>query len=420
MALNKKTLTIASVTTLLILIALVPLFRRSAAHQTEGEGVETSAGETASLEFAPRVETIRPRQEDLLHQITLPASLEAFQKATLYSKVAGYLQWIRVDIGDPVRKGTIIAKIQAPEMLSQVSAAAAEVKNQQAARAHAEAELEQARAEYELKKISYERLQGVLEEEPEMISRQSVDEARAEYQVAGSSIKVVESKLIQVESQIERAAAELDHLKTLMAYSEVKAPFSGIITERFVDPGAFIQLASNSQNVRPLVTVARVDTLRIFLAVPEVAVPYIRRGLLATIAIDALAGRQLKASITRFASVLNPTTRTMKTEIDISNREGLLHPGMYGKVTLTLEEKPGAMTLPSAALHDEGSQRFVFCVVDGLAKRVAVEIGSDDGSTVEITKGLSGDENVVVASRGSLSDGTPVEAVAAGSKGRRK
>ena len=183
------------------------------------------------------VEVDVPQRKDLLRQITLPGTIEPFQRARLHSKVAGYLEWISVDIGDRVAKGQVLAKLEVPEMADQYATAEAELGIVESDRIHAEAELERARADLQLKKLTFTRLQGVAAEEPDMVPLQRVDEARADYRLAEATVKVLQSRIRQVESQMKRARASLEGLKTLMSYTEIKAPFRGLVIERPVDPG---------------------------------------------------------------------------------------------------------------------------------------------------------------------------------------
>ena len=355
------------------------------------------------------MEVVVPERRDLRRQITLSGTIEPFQRARLHSKVAGYLEWISVDIGDRVAKGQVLAKLEVPEMADEYSTAQAELGIVEADRTHAEAELERARADLQLKKLTYTRLQGVASEEPDMVPLQRVDEARAEYQLGEATVKVLESRIRQVESQMKRVLASLEGLKTLMSYTEIKAPFRGRVTERHVDPGTLIQAASSSQNAQPVATIASTDVLRVFVDVPEAEVPFVEQGDRALIKVPALPSHTFEARITRFTGALNPATRTMRTEIDIPNQGNILKPGMYRAVTLTLEERPQAITLPSRALHTAGQKKFTYSVVESRLRKIEVETGLDDGITVEITKGLEGDEIVVLATRGEVQEGMEVE-----------
>lgn len=357
------------------------------------------------------VEVVKPIRQNLMRQIVTPASFEAFRKTTVYSKVSGYLEWIRVDIGDRVRKGQVIAQIEIPEMHDDYREAEAQLAVVEADHDNAQAELESAQAEFELKEVTYKRLQAVREEEPDVLPQQTVDEARAEFQVSRAKVKVIESTMNQVLTRVRKVEASLSRLKTLLSYAEVRAPFAGIITERFVHPGALIQEATTSQNVQPIVTVSDMEMLRVFLDIPESEVPFVEVGDMASITVDALPDRKVEGKVTRFATALNPSTRTMKTEIDIPNPERLLRPGMYGRVTLVLEERPETLTIPAQALHVDGKTTFVYAVSAGTAKKTEIQTGLNDGITIEVIQGLEGSETLVVEARGQLDHGTNVNSI---------
>jgi RND family efflux transporter MFP subunit len=374
--------------------------------ETRAEPTPTAASNDTD---AVGVQVERPARDDLSRQVALPGSIEAFEQATLYAKAAGYLKWIKVDIGDRVQKGEVLAEIDVPEMGKEYDAAEAEVQRAKATLANAQADLVRAKAEVELKKITYERLKSIRDQEPDVLPQQDVDEAQAQFDVARAMVSVAESKIKVAESEVARAEAARARLATLMEYAQIRAPFTGVVTKRFVDPGALIQHALSQTNVSPIVTVARVDTLRIFIDVAEPEVPFVKKGNAVTLTVDALPGRDFEGACTRFATALDPKTRTMRTEIDIPNRDGLLRPGMYGRVNLTLERRENVLTVPAGALFIEGGKTCVYTVADGKAKRVEVETGLDDGIRVEITKGLSGHEPVIVTGKSAVRDGAPVK-----------
>ena len=128
--------------------------------------------------------------------------------------------------------------------------------------------------------------------------------------------------------------------------------------------------------------------------------------------VDSMPGEEFRGKVTRFAGALNPATRTMRTEIDLANRDHRLRPGMYGRATLSLDMRSDAVTVPAEALRVEGGSEYVYCVVNGVAKRVGVETAIQDGISVEVIDGLDGDEQIVVAARGPIADGVPITSVA--------
>jgi RND family efflux transporter MFP subunit len=355
------------------------------------------------------VQVTRPEQHTLSRQVGLPGSIEAVEQVALYAKTSGYLKWIKVDIGDRVSKGMALAEIDVPEMASELKEAEAEAQRADAGLITAQAELQRAEAEGELKQLTYERLKSIREREPDVLPQQPVDEAKAQHEVARAQVNLAKSHIRLAESGVAKAGASLARLTTLAEYAQIRAPFDGVVTKRYVDSGALIQHALSQTNVSPIVTVARVDMLRVFIDVAEPDVSSVKKGNPATLTVDALPGKVFEGPVTRFAAALDPKTRTMRTEVDIPNRDGVLRPGMYGRVNLTLEQRDGVLTVPAEALVIEAGKTYLYTVVDGRAKRVEVQTGLDDGIRVEVVNGLSGSEPVIITGKNAVSDGAPVK-----------
>ncbi|MBI4907290.1 MAG: efflux RND transporter periplasmic adaptor subunit [Acidobacteria bacterium] len=211
------------------------------------------------------------------------------------------------------------------------------------------------------------------------------------------------------EAAAAAAQAELSTLETMMKYASIGAPISGVVTERFVDPGDLIQTAAASRTQSaPIVSVARVDRVRVVVDVPEVAAAQVRVGTPASVRIEGLSGEPISARVTRVARVLHPASRTMRTEIDLPNRSDLLRPGASAKVSLTVRSFRGALTVPVAALRTEGPERVIYRVEGRVARRVVVETGLQSPEWIQVAEGLSGNEEVAVRSSGALKDGALV------------
>ncbi|MGH7968645.1 MAG: efflux RND transporter periplasmic adaptor subunit, partial [Limisphaerales bacterium] len=197
----------------------------------------------------------------------------------------------------------------------------------------------------------------------------------------------------------------------LLEYSRLVAPFSGTITARFVDAGAFIPAAtagSTPQNAA-LVTLMDYHRVRVQVFVPEAEVPFITNGVPARISVEELPGKFFTGSVTRFAHVLDPSTKTMLTEIEMPNTTGELRPGAYANVQLEVERKHDALLLPDQALLAEKAGTSVFTVVDGKAKKTPVQVGFNDGANFEIVGGIGPDQEVILLGKQSLNDGQPVK-----------
>ena len=377
---------------------------------TTADKPRQASEQTSPIPAGVDVEVTQPVREELRHEISLPGSVEPFAKTTLYSRVGGYLESIRVDIGDPVKKGQLLAKVLIPEMFDEYQGLEAELEGAKADQQNGLAELERQKVDQELAKLTYDRVRSVREEEPDMMPQQTVDEARAKFQVAGAQNQVIQTRIVQAQSEVKRVEAALKRLQTLMEYAEIKAPFSGIVSERFVDPGALVQAGTVSSGAMPLVTISQLQRLRVFFDVPEDKVPLVQVGDMAEITVDALPGQQLEGKVARFAKVLDPETRSMKTEITLRNSDRLLFPGMHVRVRLLLEQRANALLLPAEALRFRKGVSFVYVVEGDTAREIPIETGLDDGIRVEVTGGLSGQERVIVTARESLSDGAKVKA----------
>lgn len=367
-------------------------------HSKMSESV--SATSSPSEVRVPVVTVVEPVHMAAVRSLTLAASVEAFEKATLYAKVSGYLKSIGVDKGDLVRKGQILAVLEVPEMEKEYQNAQASVREAQAAQ-------ERAQADVALKELTYQRLSAVRQSQPNVISQQEVDVARAGYEVGRADVKLAQAKLEVARSQVEK-------LQALLEYAKITAPFDGVVTERFVDPGALIQVGTSSKG-NPIVTVANVDKVRVYSYVPERELPYLKRGDPAQLALDALPGKVFDGRITRFATALDPDTRTMKTEADLPNPGGWIRPGMYGTLKLEMGAEANALFVPAQSVHQSAAGGpFVYTVAQGRIQKVAVETGLDDGKMVQV-KGLRGDESVVLSSTTTLQEGLTVRTAKAGS-----
>lgn len=320
------------------------------------------------------VSLTQPKRGEIARTITLPTfRIQAIQEATLYAKVSGYLKTLAVDKGDAVKEGQLLAEIEVPELL---------------------ADQAQYQAEVAVAGTNYARLALAREKAADLVVPQTVDELRG---------------------HLEIAQAKLERTRTLLQYARLAAPFAGVVTARFADAGAFIPAAtagSTPQNAA-VVTIMDSRRLRVQVYVPQPEVPNIRNGLPVKIILEELPGRVFPGTVTRFTPALDPATRTMLTEIELPNPDGLLHPGAYASVLLEVERKTDALLLPVAALLVEKAGASVFSVVDGNARKLPVRTGFNDGVNVEITDGLTNTAAVILLGKLALADGQAVNATEA-------
>jgi RND family efflux transporter MFP subunit len=299
-----------------------------------------------------------------------PGTAEAFYEADLGAKVSGYVSELFVDIGTRVVAGQVLARIAVPEMVAAKSARSAEV--------------EALQSEHDRVAMLVER--GSL-------TQRALDESA---------------------NRVAAAQAELREIEEQLRYATIDAPFDGIVTYRAIDPGDMVYQASSPKgNGQALLKVARTDVIRVKTFLPELDSVWADVGDAATVSFDALPGQSFSGEVSRVSGSLDPTTRTMQVEVDLSNADGRILPGLYGHTEVTLEIHSNALALPATAVRfTEVGDSYIYVIgTNDTVSRRAVATGFDDGNWLEITDGLQGTDRVADGLVGSLSDGQQVQVI---------
>ncbi|MGA1981841.1 MAG: efflux RND transporter periplasmic adaptor subunit [Acidobacteriaceae bacterium] len=345
----------------------------------------------------------------LASSLTVAGQFEAYQQVDLHAKVSGYIRWIKVDIGDRVHQGEVLATLEVPELEDQLQGAQADVRHTQSEIARAQSEVTSAESTYSALHAEYTRLAEASRQRPGLIAEQELDDARAKDQQAAAQIGVAKAALDAMQQQLGVSNATSRRFQTLSSYEQIIAPFNGVVTMRYADTGSLIQAGqdSNTQTL-PVVQVAQSDLLRLRMPVPEGDVPYIQQGGEVQVKVSA-TGRTFTGKIVRFTRSLDTNTRTMLTEVDVPNPDLTLSPGMYAETTIQLQHKNDALILPSQAVVQNGDQAFVL-VLDATnhIERRDVTLGIETANRVEITSGLREGERVVAAGQTNYQPGDEV------------
>jgi RND family efflux transporter MFP subunit len=355
----------------------------------------------------PTVAVVKAARADLSNDLFLTAEFEPFQEVDVMAKVSGYIKEIKVDIGDRVHEGQLLATLEIPEMQDDLTRAAASIEEANAELATARDELQRAQSSHDMAHLSYARVLDVSKKEPGLVPQQDVDEAHSRDLVAEAQVSAAKSRIAECQQRILVSEAERARVKTLYQYAVITAPFTGVITKRYANSGSLIQAGTSSQAM-PVVRISENGLLRLALPVPESAVPIVHLGGTVNVRVSAL-NRTFPGRIARFADKVDEATRTMKTEADVPNPSLVLVPGMYAEVKLTTEERRNALSVPVEAVDGSGSSARVFAVENGQIRIVPVSLGLDTAREIEIRSGdiKDGDE-VVVGSRSGLKDGAKV------------
>ncbi len=342
-----------------VTVAVLWLVRRHDVMQTRAERAAQAAR-------GPRLEVIEVATTSAVREITLPAELRAFAQATLYAKTSGYVREVRVERGQRVASGQILATLDAPELERDVLAA---------------------RADYALKQRTAARLRA--QYATGVASGQDLDVAVADEQVAKET---------------------LARLEALRDYTVLRAPFAGVVTARYVDPGALLQAATGSvQTSTPLVDVTDTDRLRVFFYVGQDVAGFVNPGDPVTLT-QAETKKEIATAVTRIARAVDARTRTMQCEIELDNRPWQLIPGTFAQARVRMPALP-TPSVPNEAVIVRNGASYVALVDGNRVHLVRVELGANDGKRARVLSGLRGGETIGIDVPVGIGDGAVVEPV---------
>jgi len=350
----------------------------------------------------PSVDVVKPGRETLVQRVQGNATLEAFEDADLFAKVSGYLSDVRVDIGDHVKAGQVLAVIDVPEMQQELAEAKAQLESRKSSLESARRQLDHHKADVALQNaLAKDREQ--LGQGRQFISDRTLDQVRANADIAKADLGVAEANLDLAGNQLDLAAATVEKIKTLLTYAQIVAPFDGVVARRLVNRGDLVQAATSTRTT-PLFKVQRIDTIRVFCDVPENEVLHVRVGDRATVKVFGLMAGPIVGTVTRFAYRLDPETRNMRTEIDLPNTDERLYPGMYAEVSLEINPRRDVLAVPVTAIGSDAQGAFVLTVEDDRVQRKAVKVGVRDNGRAEVIEGVSENAAVVVAAKSAPGD----------------
>jgi RND family efflux transporter MFP subunit len=329
------------------------------------------------------VAVARACRGDLYNEVTLLAEFRPYLQVELHAKVSGYLEQINVDIGDKVKAGQLLAKLEVPELNDELNRAIAT--------------LNRVTADHLDAHRVYNRLLKVQSANPSLVAQQDLDAAQA--------------KDAATEAAIGAAKAEVEKYQTLLGYTRITAPFDGVITRRYADPGALIQAgtASDTQSL-PLVRLSHNYHLRLDFPVSVVHVKDIRLGEPVEVHVESLGGKAFTGTISRCSEKVDEDTRTMLTEVEVPNPNLELVPGMYANLALKVEHRTQVLVIPTEAVS-AGPKSTVYVVNrDQEIEERPVTLGLETPDKYEVVSGLKEGDLVLLGSRSKVRPGQKVDA----------
>ncbi|MEO6212665.1 MAG: efflux RND transporter periplasmic adaptor subunit [Vicinamibacterales bacterium] len=414
---------VVAIVAVLGLAGAVLYMRKGASPTTSGAGGGGGRGGAPTGRPPMPVEFAAVKRSPVAERVTIVGNLIGAATVEAVPKVNGRLQAVNVRLGDSVRRGQAIAKVEDREIQEQVRQAEAAYKV-------SEATIRQRDADLKLAQTNLERSRSLVERQ--LLPRQTFDDTEARHQAALAQLDLARA-------QYDQARARLDELRINLSNTVISSPVDGFVAKRYLDPGAAV-----SPNA-PVASIVDIRTVRMVAALVERDSKRIHAGMTAQVEVDAFPGEKFQGRVSRVAPVFDPQTRTAEMEVEVPNPGYRLKPGMYARVALTVSERPDALTVPRNALVDLDGRSGVFTAesagsrvspeatpartaTTGAAAQPAgggappassmtakfnpVEIGIRDNDAVEITSGITEGARVITTGAGALKNGDRIVAAA--------
>lgn len=434
-----------------------------------GRNAATANSGPATAEEPLAVVTTTPKRETIRRSIVQPGFIASYEETPVYTKIAGFLEKVNVDIGDKIKKGQLLGELWVPEVEEDVrvkkdkiaQGRAAVVQAQEALKVaeaniltwdarvkEADAGLERAKADYD--RWNHEYLVDLdLVQKGKVLDKQTVDEAENQLMAANATRGEAEAKLAATKASREESVSKRDKAKAdvqvsqeLLSvwereykvqvdwfdYAKIPAPYDGIVTHRYIHTGHFVQPANSgttSKAAEPLFMVMRTDRVRVVVQVPEYNAPLVKDGADAVVNVPSLR-RDIPGKVTRSSWMLDTQSRTLRAEIfldnNLTNPKEDLQAGMYVNVDI-IADLPNVLTLPVDAILVENTRTYCYMVEDGKAKRVNIQLGVDNGRVIQLLlkqqpsskegeEGewvkFTGNERIIVSNLTTIRDDQPV------------
>jgi RND family efflux transporter MFP subunit len=343
-------------------------------------------------DFVPsvRVAAVRASNDNVL--VSLPATTLAFSVANIFARASGYIDKRNVDIGDHVKEGQLLAQITAPELDHQITQA-------QATLTQLEATLQQAQANRELARVTWGRDSPLVEKGWVTAQQGTVDV---------QTLKAQEAAVGVAQANVAAQGAQLQVLSQQKAYQGVVAPFDGVITQRNIDVGSLVQADAASGTF--MFTIMQSNVIRTQVYVPQDQAFGLGPGVDAVVRVPEIPDRTFPGKVTRIADALQPGTRTLLTEIDIPNPDGVVSPGMYCTIELHIPRKTPSLLVPADAIIFNSAGLQVAVIEDGVAHIRKISVARDFGKEVEARDGVKPGDQVILNPPVDLVEGSKVQA----------
>lgn len=350
------------------------------------------------------VRTVAAQLEDGPMDINLPGETDAFDTASIYARATGYISERRVDIGTRVHAGDLLAHIAAPDLDNQLRQAEAQLGQTEAALVQARTQVTQANANVNLAKVTFARTNQLTQQGYETL--QNRDQQQASVETSQAAVQAAEAGVNLAQANVKAQQATVDRLRSLTSFENVIAPFDGVITSRNVDKGDLV--SADTSTGTPMFTMSKDSTIRVTIRVPQNAAIGILDGLEATVHVPQMPDHPFEGRVARTSGALLYSSRSLTTEVDVPNPDGVLRSGLYVVVDVKIPREHPNVTVPAEAIIFNQLGMQVATVENGKAKLHSVTVFRDHGTSIELRDGLKGGEPVILSPPATLAEGSKV------------
>jgi membrane fusion protein (multidrug efflux system) len=342
----------------------------------------------------PTVEVVKVVEQPLNVTLSLPGELAPYQTVALYSRVTGFVKTIAVDRGSRVRAGERLAVLEAPELVAQRAEAQSKLQS-------AEAQLAVVRSKAEATASTYEKLKAA-SATPGVVAGNDVV-------LAQKAVEADQGQIAATQQNVEAAREALKSVSDMEGYLRITAPFSGIVTERNVHPGALVGPTGGPGAATPIVRIVESNRLRLVIPVPEAYTARVTNGTSLTFTVAAYPGQTFTGTVSRISQSVDVATRTMAVELDVNNADGRLAPGTFCQVTWSVRRTAPSLLVPNGSVASTTGRTFVIRVRGGRTEWVDVKTGLASGPLVEVFGDLQPGDEVAVRGTDELKAGASVQ-----------
>jgi len=356
---------------------------------------------------APAAAVVRVTRRDLANDMEIASEFQPYQEIEVYAKVSGYIKKLNVDWGAHVKQGQVLAVLEIPELEQQLQQDEAAVHRSENDLDRAREQMNQADSMYKVAHLGYTRLQNVQKSQPGLVAQQDLDAAEGKDLEANAGAAGAKDALAGAEQALLVAKATFEKDRAMFAYSQITAPFDGVVTAMDAYTGALLPAGTSSNiGTSSLCRLSQNDRLRLVIPLPERAVPDVHVGQTVSIRVSSL-NKTSTGKIVRVSGQIDRQTRTMHTEVEVPNPQYELLPGMYASVELPLHEAVHALSVPTQAVQATADGKGTVLVVNGdhRIERRNVTLGIQTATDVEIVSGVQENDQVIFGSQAQYQTG---------------